>query len=141
MTGWSGWSGWSGWLDGWWVGWEGPPTGISFAEDFDGRGALGLADFLVALLERVRLEALPRQTAAQKVHEHVAQRLQIVPPTLLCGPKKRKKQPKNNRNIHRQSPHASSRNDSTKCRARPRPTWDPIQPIRVGFWVQMVRLG
>ena len=105
MTGWSGWSGWSGWLDGWWVGWEGPPTGISFAEDFDGRGALGLADFLVALLERVRLEALPRQTAAQKVHEHVAQRLQIVPPTLLCGPKKRKKNNQKTIETSTVSPH------------------------------------
>lgn len=51
----------------------------------DGGGALGVADLLVALLQCVSLEALPRQRAAQEVHEHVAERLQIVAPGLLAA--------------------------------------------------------
>lgn len=57
---------------------------MTLAQDLDGRGTLGVADLLVALLECVRLEALPGQRAAQEVHEHVPQRLQVVSPTLFC---------------------------------------------------------
>ncbi len=38
-------------------------------------GALGVADLLVALLECIRLESLPRQVSPQKIHEHVTQGL------------------------------------------------------------------
>lgn len=57
---------------------------MTLAQDLDGRGTLGVADLLVALLECVRLEALPGQRATQEVHEHVPQRLQVVSPTLFC---------------------------------------------------------
>lgn len=53
------------------------------ATHLDRGGALRVADLLVALLERVSLEALPRQRAAQEIHEHVTERLQIVAPRLL----------------------------------------------------------
>lgn len=56
---------------------------VALAEHLDGRVALRVAYLLVALLERVGLEALPRQRAAQEVHEHVPERLQVVAPTLL----------------------------------------------------------
>ena len=49
----------------------------------DGRGHLLLADLLVLLLLGGGLEALPRQAAPQEVHQHVAQRLDVVPPALL----------------------------------------------------------
>ena len=58
---------------------------IALAEDLDGRGALRVADLLIALLERVGLEALPGQRAAQEVHEHVAERLEVVASTLLLA--------------------------------------------------------
>ena len=58
-------------------------TWVAFAENLDGRGALCVADPLVALLECLSLQTLPGETTAQEVHEHVAQRLQVVPPTLL----------------------------------------------------------
>ena len=50
----------------------------------EGSGAhLLLGDHVVLLLLGRRLEALPRQAASQEVHQHVAQRLEIVPPALL----------------------------------------------------------
>ena len=42
-----------------------------------------LHDQLVLLLPRVRHDALPRQLPAEEVDQHVAQRLQVVAPTLL----------------------------------------------------------
>mmetsp|Transcript_22320 Transcript_22320/g.46874 ORF Transcript_22320/g.46874 Transcript_22320/m.46874 type:complete len:427 (-) Transcript_22320:824-2104(-) len=53
------------------------------AKHFDRRGHLSLADLLVLLFFRGRLEPLPGEAAAQKVQEHVPQRLQVVPPALL----------------------------------------------------------
>ena len=58
---------------------------MALAQHLDGRGSLGVAYFLVPLLKRVGLEALPRQRAAQKVHEHVAERLEVVASTLLLA--------------------------------------------------------
>lgn len=58
---------------------------VALAEHLDGRVAFRVAYLLVALLERVRLEALPRQRAAQEVHEHVPERLQVVASTLLLA--------------------------------------------------------
>lgn len=49
----------------------------------DGGGHLLLADLLVLLLFGSSLKALPRQGAPQEVHDHVAQRLNVVPPALL----------------------------------------------------------
>lgn len=57
--------------------------GVALAQHLDRGGALRVADLLVALLQRLRLQALPRQGAAQEIHEHVAERLQIVPARLL----------------------------------------------------------
>jgi hypothetical protein len=54
-------------------------------ENLDWRVALGLADLLIALLERVGLEALPGQRAAQKVHEHVSEGLEVVAAILLLA--------------------------------------------------------
>ena len=51
-----------------------------------GRGRhLLLHDAVVLLLLRRSLEALPRERAAQKVHEHVAERLHVVAAGLLCS--------------------------------------------------------
>eukprot|EP00754_Rhynchopus_humris_P023692 Rhum_TRINITY_DN14846_c4_g1::Rhum_TRINITY_DN14846_c4_g1_i4::g.122834::m.122834 len=46
-------------------------------------GHLLLADPVVLLLLRLRLQALPRQAATQEVHQHVAHSLEVVPPALL----------------------------------------------------------
>ena len=60
-------------------------TGETFAEFFYGGGHFLLADALIFLSFCGGLEPLPGQTAAQTVHEHVAQGLHVVPATLLCG--------------------------------------------------------
>lgn len=57
--------------------------GVALAQHLDRRGPLRVADLLVALLERFRLQALPRQRAAQEIHEHVTECLQVVPSRLL----------------------------------------------------------
>lgn len=54
--------------------------GEAFAEVLDGSRLLLLANLLVLLFVRSRLQALPRQTAAQEVHEDVAQSLEVVTP-------------------------------------------------------------
>eukprot|EP00047_Mylnosiga_fluctuans_P020325 m.90988 g.90988 ORF g.90988 m.90988 type:complete len:440 (-) comp8483_c0_seq1:28-1347(-) len=59
--------------------------GEALAQLVDGRGALDLADHGVALLEVVRLQALPRQAAAQEVDQHMPQRLAVVAPALLLA--------------------------------------------------------
>ena len=46
---------------------------------------LDLADLAVALLDGVGVEALPGQRAAQEVHEHVADGLQVVAAALLVA--------------------------------------------------------
>ena len=48
-----------------------------------GRAHLLLADFLVLLPLCCRLEPLPRQTAPQEVHQHIAHRLHVISPALL----------------------------------------------------------
>lgn len=58
---------------------------VALAQDLDRGGALRVADLLVALLQRLRLQALPRQRTAQEVHEHVPERLQIVSARLLAA--------------------------------------------------------
>ena len=53
------------------------------AQDLDGGGHLLLHDLFVLFLLDVRLEPLPGERAAVEVHEHVAQRLEIVAAGLL----------------------------------------------------------
>mmetsp|Transcript_10209 Transcript_10209/g.27873 ORF Transcript_10209/g.27873 Transcript_10209/m.27873 type:complete len:271 (+) Transcript_10209:176-988(+) len=53
------------------------------AERLCWRRHLLLRDFLVLLLFRRCLQTLPRQRPAQEVHQHVAQRLQVIPTGLL----------------------------------------------------------
>ena len=62
---------------------QSPLTGVVLAEHLHRGGSLGVADLLVALLQGLRLQTLPGEAAAQEVHEHVAQSLQVVPPALL----------------------------------------------------------
>lgn len=50
----------------------------------DRRGSLCVADLLISFFKRISLQALPRQWTTQKVHEHVAERLQIVASRLLA---------------------------------------------------------
>lgn len=57
--------------------------GVAVAEHLDRGGLLRLADLRVALLERLRLQALPGQRAAQEVHEHVPDCFEIVATTLF----------------------------------------------------------
>ncbi len=59
--------------------------GVALTQHLDGRVTLGLADLLVPLLERVGLEALPGQRAAQEIHEHVPEGLEIIAATLLLA--------------------------------------------------------
>ena len=49
------------------------------AQLLNGRSLLLLADLLVLLLLRGRLEALPGQAAAQEVEQHVCERLEVIP--------------------------------------------------------------
>mmetsp|Transcript_49756 Transcript_49756/g.158932 ORF Transcript_49756/g.158932 Transcript_49756/m.158932 type:complete len:260 (-) Transcript_49756:839-1618(-) len=53
------------------------------AENLDGGGHLLLADLLILLLLGGRLEPLPGQAAAEEVHEHVPQGLEVVATALL----------------------------------------------------------
>ena len=48
---------------------SGELLGVSLAEHLDRRGALRVADLLVALLQRVRLQTLPRQGAWNQMEE------------------------------------------------------------------------
>lgn len=59
---------------------------VAVAQHLDRRVPLRLADLLVPFLQRVGLQPLPRQAAAQEVHEHVTQRLQVVSSALLWLP-------------------------------------------------------
>ena len=63
-----------------------PLTWKALAQVLDRRAHLLLADSLVFLALGGRLQALPRQRTAQEVHEHVAKRLHVVTPRLLCEP-------------------------------------------------------
>mmetsp|Transcript_1763 Transcript_1763/g.5240 ORF Transcript_1763/g.5240 Transcript_1763/m.5240 type:complete len:352 (+) Transcript_1763:405-1460(+) len=56
---------------------------VALAEGLEGGRDLLLHDALVLLLLGVGAQALPGQRAAQEVHEHEAERLQIVAPALL----------------------------------------------------------
>jgi len=60
-------------------------TGKALGELLDRRRLLLLADLLVLLLVGGRLEALPREAAAQEVHEDVPERLEVVSPALLAA--------------------------------------------------------
>ena len=56
---------------------------VTLAQNLDGSGSLGVANFLVSFLQCVRLESLPGKISAQEVHEHVTQRLQVITSALL----------------------------------------------------------
>lgn len=58
---------------------------IALAQHLNGRGSLGVAYFLVSLLQCVGLETLPWQVSSQEIHEHVPQGLEIIPPALLLA--------------------------------------------------------
>ena len=62
---------------------EGELLRVSLAQGLHGRRHLLLADLLVLLLLGRRFQALPRQRAAHEVHDDVAERLEVVPSTLL----------------------------------------------------------
>lgn len=51
----------------------------------DRRALLLFSNLFVLLLVGRRLEPLPRQASAEKVEEDVAERLEVVPPCLLCA--------------------------------------------------------
>lgn len=56
---------------------------VSIAQYLDRSRPLRIAYLLVALLQCLRLQALPRQWAAQEIHKHVTQRLQVISTRLL----------------------------------------------------------
>jgi len=58
---------------------------VALTKHFNRRRTLRIADFLVAFLERVRFKALPGQRAPQEIHEHMTERFQVVPATLLLA--------------------------------------------------------
>ena len=64
-------------------------TREAFAQLLDRCGLLLLANLLVLLLVRRSLEALPRQTSAEEVHEDVTKRLEVVSARLLCKTRRR----------------------------------------------------
>jgi len=55
-------------------------TWEAIAQVLDGRRLLLLANLFVLLLVRGSLETLPRETSAEKVHEDVTQRLEVISP-------------------------------------------------------------
>lgn len=59
-------------------------TRKALAQFLDRCRLLLLPDLLVLLLVRRGLEALPWQAPAQKVHEDVTERLEVVPSGLFC---------------------------------------------------------
>jgi hypothetical protein len=69
--------------------WSRKRTGLlaweSLAQILNGSGLLLLANLLVLLLVGGSLESLPGQASAQKVHENMAQRLQVVSSRLLSS--------------------------------------------------------
>lgn len=67
---------------------ETPLTRVSFAKNLDGRGHFLLTDSLVLLSLGRSLEALPGQGAQVEVHQHIAERLQVVTSGLLCRQKR-----------------------------------------------------
>lgn len=60
-------------------------TWVSLAEYLDGGGHFLLTDAFILLPLGGSLESLPGKRPQVKVHEHVAQGLQIIPSGLLCG--------------------------------------------------------
>ena len=56
---------------------------VALAQNLDGSGSLGVANFLVSFLQSIRLESLPGKISAQEIHEHVTQSLQVVTSALL----------------------------------------------------------
>lgn len=56
---------------------------VTVAQHLDRRRPLRVTYLLVALLQCLGLQTLPWQRAAQEVHEHVPQRLQIIATRLL----------------------------------------------------------
>jgi hypothetical protein len=57
---------------------------MPFAQFLDRRSTLGVAYFLIALFQGVCPETLPREAAAQEVHEHVPDGFQVVSSALLA---------------------------------------------------------
>ena len=56
---------------------------VTLAQNLDGSGSLGVANFLVSFLQCIRLESLPGKISTQEIHEHVTQSLQVITPALL----------------------------------------------------------
>lgn len=65
--------------------------GVVIAQIFDSRALLLLADFFVLLLVGSCFNTLPRKSATQEVHEHMAKGFKIIATRLLCPDKKKKK--------------------------------------------------
>lgn len=55
-------------------------TWIAFAQLGYRRRLLLLTNLFILLLVGSRLEALPRKPAAQEIHKHVTQCLEVIPP-------------------------------------------------------------
>lgn len=64
-------------------------TWVAFAQHFDGGGHFLLADSFILLPLGGSLEPLPGQGAQVKVHEDVAEGLQVISPRLLCEGQKK----------------------------------------------------
>lgn len=60
-------------------------TWVSLAEHFDGGGHFLLTDSFILLPLGGGLESLPGQRAQVKVHEDIAEGLQVISSRLLCG--------------------------------------------------------
>lgn len=58
-------------------------TGVSFAQIINRRVLFYFADFMIPFPQVDCLQSLPRQRAAQQVHEHVAKSFQVVTTTLF----------------------------------------------------------
>lgn len=59
-------------------------TREAVAQVLDSSGLLLLSDLLILLLVGSSLQALPWEAAAQEIHKHVAQRLQVISPRLFA---------------------------------------------------------
>lgn len=58
-------------------------TWVAFAKNFNGGGHLLFTDTLILLSLGGGFQSLPRQWTQVEVHQHIAKRLQVIPPRLL----------------------------------------------------------
>lgn len=56
---------------------------MAIAKRFNRCRPFGIANFLVALFQRIRLEALPRKASTQEIHKHMTECFQVVAPALF----------------------------------------------------------